>query len=67
MSPAQQEDFSSAMSNTQSSDNSESSDSSSESESEEMKQVRAAVVPRSANATPQEVRQVNSRTLLTIL
>ena len=60
MSPAQQEDFSSAMSNAQSSDSSELSDSSSESECEELKQVRAAVAPRSANATPQEVRQVNS-------
>ena len=66
MSPARQEDFSSAMSNAHSSDNSESSNSSSESECEELKEVRAAVVPRAANATPQEVRQVYSQTLLTI-
>ena len=48
------------MNGAQSSDNSESSDSGSESESEELKQIRAAVAPRAANATPHEVREVNS-------
>jgi len=60
MSPTQQEDYSPAMNDTQSSDNSELSDSGSESESEELKQIRAAVPPCTANATPHEVRKVNS-------
>jgi len=65
MSPAQQEDFSSAMNGAQRYDNSESSDSGSESESEELKQICAAVAPHAANATPHEVRKVNS-TFITV-